>query len=173
MKSVVLSFGLLSLVLVLSAQRHNVIAHHTAIERYNDSLLIYNTYLSQIEMLKSLKPTEYQKWFEREMHDDSVTACPFLRLKQLNKVEYAPNETFEREGLGEALQFPAPSRIDHAGAFVTSKYQYRYSITDTQTHFICDSTGMTQTPYIIRYYYDRGRILFVEKLNPITLEKIE
>lgn len=173
MKQALWCFGLVGVISITVAQRHIVIAHYSSVEQYNDSLLIYNTYLSQIEMLKSLKQTDYYKWFEREMHDDSLTACAFLRLKQLNKVEYAPIKTFEREGLGQARQFPAPSRINHAGVFVTSRYHYRYSITDKQTYFLCDSAGMTKAPYIIKYYYDRGRVLFIEKLNPITLEKIE
>lgn len=173
MKPYVLCIAYLYGVLTVSAQRHNVIAHYTPIERYNDSLLIYNTYLSQIEMLKSLKSTDYYKWFEREMLDDSLTACAFLRLKQFNKVDYAPILTHEREGLGQAKQFPPPSQINHAGAFVTSRYHYRYSITDKQTYFISDSLGRTKIPYIIRYYYDKGRILYVEKLNPVSLQKIE
>jgi hypothetical protein len=146
---------------------------YTAIDRYNDSLLIYNTYKHQIEDLKQLKPVEFAHWYEREVNDDTLTVCAIVRLSRYNKQHYDPIKEYNREGVGYAVAYPAPGILIHIGAFVSQQHQYRYSIIDEQTHFMCDSAGKTVIPYITRTYYDKGRVLSIEKLNPITYEIIQ
>ena len=144
--------------------------------RYNDSLFIYNTYASQIEMLKNVKESDIQNWRDRQAHDDAVIACKLICLKQCNGIDYLPDDEYNREGIGTGLHYPAPSLMKHAGVFVPNTYSFRYSIIDVQTHFMSDptdSTGKRKIPYIIRYLYDHGRVIQVQKLNPVTYAVIE
>jgi hypothetical protein len=145
---------------------------YTATERYNDSLLIYNVYKTQIEMIQRITSINQQSWYDRSAHDDSIIACALIRLKTYNKEAYQPDKDFNREGLGVALHYPAPSLLEHSGQFVQKVLTFRYSILDTQTHFMSDSSGR-KIPYNIRYYYDHGRIIAEERINPITFEKIK
>lgn len=144
---------------------------YTAIERYNDSLLIYNVYKTQIEFLQQITSINQQSWYDRSAHDDSIIACALIRLKAYNQVTYEPDSEFNREGLGVAFHYPAPSLIEHSGQFVQKVLTFRYSILDTQTHFMSDSLNR-KIPYNTRYYYDKGRVIAEERVNPITFEKI-
>jgi len=141
-------------------------------QMYNDSLLIYNIYKTQIQTLRDAKETDRNAWYRREAMDDSTTACAFLRLQQYNKERYLPIDELNKEGMGVAYMYPVPSVISYPGQFVSTTPTFRYATLDMQTHFITDSTGKTRIPYVIKYYYDKQRLLFKDTLNPITLEKL-
>lgn len=148
---------------------------YDAVQRYNDSLLIYNTYQSQAQMLKSMKETDRQAWYKREAYADSLTACAKMRLKRYNHESYKPNDVFESQGFGISYLYPRPSTIDYetAPAFAkASAPNYRFIVYDKQTHFqITENLGKV-IPYIKKLIFDKGRLLYIEKLNPVTFEKL-
>jgi hypothetical protein len=149
---------------------------YDATKRYNDSLLIYNTYRSQINTLKTMKESDQQAWYDREANDDSLTVCAKLRLGNYNHSTYEPSETWEREGLGSAYGYPAPSTVEHETAQAFGKStepKPRYVVYDKQTHFLFTNKLTTIIPYIKKFIFDKGRLLYVEKLNPVTMEKLE
>ncbi|MFN8323321.1 MAG: hypothetical protein U0T74_11740 [Chitinophagales bacterium] len=144
-------------------------------QRYNDSLLIYETYQSQIPVLQSLQETQRQEWYTRELRDDSLTACAKIRLQKFNKQRYYPCRSFDRKGLGVAYAYPKPvlheyqTTSDFAAMSVPKN---TFAITDRQTRFITDQQTNTKTPYIQRMIYENGRLTRIEKLHPLTLEKL-
>ena len=148
--------------------------NYDAVARYNDSLLIYNTYNSQIEQLKKLKETERQSWYQSDAANDRLTACAKLRLKKHNHQNYEPATVFEREGMGTAYAFPKPGTIEYKAPYAfakTSIPQYHFTVYEKQTHFLSLNSCL-RIPYIIKMVYDKGRLLLAEKLNPVTLEKL-
>ena len=153
----------------------NANSEYDATARYNDSLLIYNTYHSQIETLKKLKETDLQKWYDLDAANDRIITCAKLRLKKYNHQSYEPVMVFERKGMGMAYAYPKPHSTEHstADAFAkVSTLKYHYVVYDKQTRFCCDKLGSLHIPYILKYVYDQGRLLFMEKLNPVTMERI-
>lgn len=149
---------------------------YDANDRYNDSLLIYNTYHSEVESLKKLKDTERAKWYALHDGNDSKTACAKIRLKTYNKEDYKPYIVFERKGYGEAYSYPKPSNKEHntPSAFTKSdEPQYRFVVYDKQTRFISLKNCAVKIPYILKLVFDKGRLLFTEKLNPVTYEKLQ
>lgn len=145
---------------------------YSSVQRFNDSLLIYNSYQGQVKLLTALKETDRPMWYSREAYIDSLTACAKLRLKKYNKLSYEPTGLFERPGFGIALQYPCPSTIRHQTpeAYIKSGTPTnRYIVYDKQTHFLTGSDGKA-IPYIKRLIFDKGRLLYIEKLNPVTLE---
>ncbi len=149
-------------------------AEYDAVARYNDSLLVYNTYHQAIEHLKTLKPTEIQQWYEADATNDRLTACAKVRLKKYNHQTYEPVTTFEREGMGTAYAYPQPGTTEHKTAEAFSKTtipQYRFSVYDKQTRFLSPNSCV-RIPYILKIVYDKGRLLLAEKLNPVTFEKL-
>ena len=148
--------------------------NYDAAARYNDSLLIYNTYSAQIEQLKKLKETEMQSWYQSDAANDRLTACAKLRLKKYNHQNYEPATVFEREGMGTAYAYPKPGTTEHKApdAFAkTSVPQYHFTVYDKQTHFLSPNSCL-RIPYVIKMVYDKGRLLLAEKLNPVTFEKL-
>ncbi len=144
-----------------------LLAQSTPITRYNDSLLIYTTYRTQITELDSLKLTDLARWHEREMHDDSITACAKNRLRAYNGTSYQPTTEHNREAIGVAYAYPAPARIMSDAYFIPDRQTYRFSIIDEQTRFATDSCGR-RIPYITRTFFNEGRMMHQERLNPIT-----
>jgi hypothetical protein len=166
----VLLFALLFALLSMGLKAGNT---YTAAQRYNDSLRVYNTYKSEIALIKSIKPGEYQRWFDRQAMDDSLAACAKRRLQVYNKHTYEPVETFEREGLGEAASYPAPSVVKQTAEYVTTGHHFQFSAVDYQTRFITYCNGRTRIPYIVKFFYDNGQVLYSEKLDPVTFEKLK
>ncbi len=150
-------------------------AEYDATSRYNDSLLIYNTYRTQIETLKKLKETDLQKWYDLDAANDRIVACAKLRLKKYNRQNYEPSLVVERKGIGMAYAYPKPhstieTSVENFTKTVAAKYHF--AVYDRQTRFCCDKIGGLHIPYILKYVYEEGRLLFMEKLNPVTMEKI-
>lgn len=148
---------------------------YDATSRYNDSLLIYNTYRTQIETLKKLKETDLQKWYDLDATNDRIVACAKLRLKKHNHQNYEPSLVVERKGIGMAYAYPKPQGTNETSLENFTKTvaaKYHFVVYDKQTHFCCSKLGGLHIPYILKYVYDQGRLLFMEKLNPVTLEKI-
>ena len=163
-------FKTLLLVIMLGAPENE----YDAVARYNDSLLIYNTYSAQIEHLKTLKETERHAWYLSDADKDRLTACAKLRLKKYNHESYEPVTVFEREGMGTAYAYPKPGVVEHktAQAFAkTDVPKYHFVVYDKQTRFLCPNCCM-RVPYVLKMIYDKGRLLLTEKLNPITFEKL-
>lgn len=171
MKLLVTSLFIIWFIISNGQRAHAPQKPYSAIERYNDSLLIYNVYRTQIDFLKQITSINQQSWYDRSAHDDSIIACALIRLKAYNHVTYEPDSEFNREGLGVAFHYPAPSLLEHSGQFVQKILVFRFSILDSQTHFMTDSSGR-KIPYNTRYYYDHGRVIAEERLNPVTLDKI-
>ena len=149
---------------------------YDATQRYNDSLLIYNTYHAQIEGLKKLKETDLQKWYQMDATNDRVTTCAKLRLKKYNKQSYEPIATYERKGMGMAYAYPKPGAESYTApdAFAKSADpKYHFVVYDLQTHFLKDKVKKISIPYVLKMIFDQGRLLFSYKLNPVTLEKLE
>lgn len=148
---------------------------YDATARYNDSLLIYNTYRSSIEVLKTLKETERQRWYESDAANDRLTTCAKLRLKKFNHQNYEPVTIFERVGMGVAHVYPRPGSTEHKApdAFAKSSVpKYHFVVYDKQTHFLSKENCQLRIPYILKLVFDQGRLLFTDKLNPVTFEKL-
>lgn len=144
-------------------------------QRFNDSLLLYETYQSQIPMLQSLKETERQQWYTREVSDDSITVCARIRLQKFNKQPFYPSKTYDRKGLGVAYAYPKPVLHDIPVKAVEQDMpvaKSAFAVYDRQTRFIIDEQTNHKTPYIQRMIYVNGRLNRIEKLNPLTLEKL-
>ena len=150
---------------------HTPLKPYLPTDRYNDSLLIYNVYKTQITFIQQVTSINLQSWYDRSAHDDSIVACALIRLKAYNNETYQPDSEFNREGFGAAFHYPSPSLLEHSGQFVQKILTFRFSILDSQTHFMSDSSNR-KVPYNTRYYYDHGRVIAEERINPITLEKI-
>lgn len=148
---------------------------YTATERYNDSLLIYNTYKSEIEILKAAKETDRNSWYQLDANNDQLTACAKLRLKKFNHLDYEAASYFERSDYGVARSYPKPGCKEHDApqAFsFPSIPKFHFVVYDKQTHFLSLKNCTQRIPYILRMVYDKGRLLLTEKLNPITLQKL-
>jgi hypothetical protein len=148
---------------------------YDATARYNDSLLVYKSYNASIHTLKTLKQTEIQQWYDADAANDRLTACAKVRLKKYNHKTYEPVTVFEREGMGTAYAYPAPSGVAQNNPEVftkTSAPGYRFTVYDNQTRFLCEKDCPLHIPYVLKYVFDKGRLLFTEKLNPITLENL-
>lgn len=146
---------------------------HTA--RYNDSVLIYSTYQPAIEFLKKMKETDRQKWYTMEAEMDRLTACAKLRLKKYNGTDYGPLKVFDRSGFGVAPSYPKPgvTNYETPGAFAkVFDPKYHYVVYDKQTRFLCVAGSCLKIPYILKMVFDKGRMIFSEMLNPVTLEKL-
>lgn len=149
---------------------------YDATERYNDSLLIYNTYHSQIEQLKKLKETDLQTWYQMDATNERVTTCAKLRLKKHNKQSYEPVTVFERKGMGVAYAYPKPGAESYSAPAAFAKSadpKYHFVVYDLQTHFLKDKVRKISIPYVLKLVFDQGRLLFSYKLNPVTLQKLE
>ena len=145
-------------------------------ERYNDSLLVYNTYQSQIELLKTVKETERERWYQQDATTDRLTACAKVRLKKYNHQDYKPVTTFERVGMGVAYAYPKPGNAVHTTPEAFSKGslpKYHFVVYDKQTRFFSEKNCALRIPYILKMVFDKGRLLFMDKLNPVTLQKLE
>ncbi|MFN8323745.1 MAG: hypothetical protein U0T74_13870 [Chitinophagales bacterium] len=162
--------GLLLLLLLGGSEKE-----YTATERYNDSLLIYNTYKSEIEILKTAKETDRSRWYQLDANNDQLTACAKLRLKKFNHQEYEPASYFERSDYGVARYYPKPGCKEHdtpqAFSF-PSVPKFHFVVYDKQTRFLDVKNCAQRIPYILRLVYDKGRLLLTEKLNPITFQKL-
>jgi hypothetical protein len=136
---------------------------------HKDSVLIYKTYQNEIAFLSSV--TNYQDWYDRENHDDSMTACAFKRLKEFNGLRYYPVKMQNREGMGVAYEYPDPDNVE-ASPIIFDNSEIKFSILGTQTKFITDSKNKTRIPYFERIYFGTNyEPKYIEKLDPLTLEK--
>lgn len=134
-----------------------------------DSLLIYNAYKSNIEILVQEK--DYQRWSLLQDSLDRATACAFRRLSLYNKEEYKPSRNYEREGFGEAYYFPAPTGLHETVSLPVSHGAPAFSIVSHQTKFITRDDGKTRIPYIERLYFDGAhRLMKVEKIDPAKFD---
>lgn len=178
MKHIIGIFSVLCF-LTTAAQKHTKASDkpYDVTARHNDSLLIYNTYASEIETLTHLRTTDLQSWYDREAADDKLTVCAKIRLKAYNhNKDYEPDNTIEREGFGTAKHYPEPTNVQKTarpleGMFITEKNMYQVIMIDQQTHFLSDSVDhRKKIPYIQQYHFDHGRIKYVDTLNPVTFE---
>lgn len=148
---------------------------YDATARYNDSVLIYTTYHSQIETLRKLKETDRQKWYDLDALSDKITTCAKLRLKKFNHEDYEPIMVFERPGMGTAYAFPKPGSTIYVESETFPKTEtpkYHFVVYDKQTHFLKEGNCFMSIPYILKLVFDKGRLLFTDKLNPVTMEKL-
>lgn len=144
---------------------------------YNDSVSLYQKYKNDITYLKSLKPEDTATWTASCRHKHTLTCAQQKELSAYNHVWYAPIDSFKRDGFeGYAYLYPKPTEREHKGYFVNGNItgpQFRFVAYDHQTRFLLKEDGKTRIPYIQKITFDKGRILFIEKLNPITKEKID
>lgn len=148
------------------------------IKAYNDSLFIYETYKEQIEKMKIYANTlNYTAWFKIQAHDDSAIACNLVRLQKYNKKKYEPSETLEIESFGLAYKYPKPYGINEKKDTLVEKKtadNFKFKIIDYQVRFILNDKNLTKIPYLnLLYYNDRGIVYKKEKIDPITLQKID
>ncbi|MFI5140191.1 MAG: hypothetical protein ACHQIM_20390 [Sphingobacteriales bacterium] len=137
---------------------------------HEDSVLIYNTYKDEIDSL--LKAESYMAWAIKQGNDDSITAAAFKRLKEHNHIPYAPVKMQNREGYGVGYLYPNPANPE-PGLIEIDSATSKFSIVAIQTKFITDGKGKTRKPYIERVYYGPGgEIRYVERLNPITWQRL-
>lgn len=143
--------------------------------RYNDSLLIYNAYHPSVEFLKTMKESDRQKWYQMEADIDRITACAKMRLKKHNHKEYEPVLVFDRVGMGTAFAYPKPGTSEHVTPQAFTKNiepKYHFVVYDKQTRFMSVKDCALKIPYILKLVFDKGRLLFADKLNPVTMEKL-
>jgi len=149
-------------------------SEYDAVQRYNDSLLIYNTYMKSAELFVKLKQNEIPKWYALDAEADRLTACAKVRLGKFNRKPYNPVAKFEIRGVGITYVFPKPSLNSYETPQAFTKDEepdFYYSVYDKQTHFLKTGSCALSTPYIQRYIFDKARLLNVEKLDPVTLRK--
>ena len=144
------------------------------IKAYNDSLAIYNTYQDQIESMKKYTDSSnYNDWLKRYVHDDSATACNFVRLRKYNKKSYQPYDSLEMEGFGIAYKYPKPYGFKEKNDSLPEPENFSFTKIDLQTKFIVDEKNFTRIPYLDLLYFDGdGKLYKQEKIDPITLKKI-
>lgn len=168
---------MLKLLLLLAGMEASPAKEYTGVQRFNDSLLIYNSYQAQFKLLTQLKEADLNQWYAYESYVDSLTACAKLRLKRYNKASYEPVSMYERPGMGIAFQYPCPLAIKREApqppqVKKETEPNNRYMVYDKQTHFVTDKNGKA-IPYIQRLVYDKGRLMEIDSLNPVTYEKLE
>ena len=130
-------------------------------QAHQDSLFIYNYYKGSIEVLKNT--TYPQKWYELNDSLDRATACAFRRLSLHNKSPYKPAKKFDRQGVGEAYDFPTPY----------DREQIAFTVIERQTKFLVSDNGRKKTPYIEKLCFNKAHELVkTEKLDPITLKPL-
>jgi hypothetical protein len=144
------------------------------IKAYNDSLVIYEAYKDQIEAMKKYADSSnYDEWYKRQAYDDSITVCKFLSLKKYNKRNYDPEDSLEMEGFGIAYKYPKPHGFKEKTDTIKEPDVLKFTKIDLQTKFIVDKNNFTRIPYLdLLYYNSLGRIYKIEKINPVTLQKI-
>lgn len=153
---------LLLAILQLQAQKEYNFA-----QRHADSLKVYNVYRGEIAFMQECsKYDRFDVWHERELYDDSATACARVRLTKYNGKEYKFNRRVEVNGFGEALMYPAPSKI------MVAAEPKRFSLIDDQTRFITFD-GKTKIPYVIRNWFDdKSHLLQSDTIDPKTLKHL-
>lgn len=142
-----------------------------ATERYNDSLQIYTTYLNQMKIVAILDPGDTALWNKKVMRSYMITCAAQTRLAQYNHEPYRPSDSLVREHRLPAYLFPKPTMVPKVSQYTSSK-SYSYVVYDRQTRFLIKDNGQTRLPYISRIVFDNGIVISIEKLDPITYEKI-
>jgi hypothetical protein len=136
---------------------------------YADSLLLFETYESEIDSLTAyVTQKNAPAWYARQAHDESVTLSARSFLEKMNKRDYLADSTLDFESFGGAFHYPKPERPVNVA--VGMKHWNR--IIDSQTRFLCNASGKTRIPYIVATYYENGKKIKSEKLNPLTKEPL-
>ncbi len=144
---------------------------YTLTERYNDSLLIHDTYeISYKKFLAIKNESDRIAWQQFNDQCNERVACALNRLRIFNHVSYQPTKKESRDRIGESVRYPKPSLRESAGKTIeTMQQRFRYIIIDEQTHFMSDSIKRQRgIPYITKTVYDRGRAFSIQKLDPVT-----
>jgi len=129
-------------------------------DRYNDSLHIYRTYVK----LHNSTETDTAILNEKKRRAHEITCAAQKKLSAFN------HEPYQIDTI--SFTSPKPSVIKHEGVFIESEPTFRYIAYDYQTRFTEKPGGGTDTPYIRKITFDKGRIIEIEKLNPVTFEKL-
>jgi hypothetical protein len=161
----------LSLLLLLGVIYNTEGQEYSLTERYNDSLLIHDTYeISYKKFLAIKNESDRIAWQQFNDQCNERVACALNRLRIFNHSSYQPLEKKSRDQIGESLRYPNPSLHTSAGKTIEiMKQQFRYIIIDEQTRFMVDSIKRQRgIPYITKIVYDRGRAFSIQKLDPVT-----
>lgn len=158
---------------IVALHFHAFAQDYTPVERYNDSVLIYNHYQALLEFLKIAKETETDiiKWYKLEAEADRSTACAKIRLAKFNHEPYTPINFYEKQNIGATPLYPRPGTTQkelppQAGVTLPNRAKQGYRLIDKQTHFLIDSITGRRTPYIRQFWFQVNKEM--DKLDPVT-----